>query len=240
MALYRCRAVVLRTHRLGEADRIVSLLTDTRGKVRAVAKGARKTMSRLGARLEPTAHVQLLMSEGRDLDVVSQAETIDLHASIRSDLDRFRHASALLEATDLVAQERQADAELYRMLVGALGEIDRSDPPLVVAAYAWRLLVHDGSAPQLERCARCGAVEDLAGLDLTVGGVTCRADTLGPRVSFDAIRILRLLAEGRVGAVLRLPAAPAAHEADRLALAALEHHLDRRLRVGRVASQTTG
>lgn len=238
MGLYRCRAVVLRTHRLGEADRIVSMLTDTHGKVRAVAKGARKTMSRLGARLEPTAHVQLLMAEGRDLDVVSQAETIDLHGAIRGDLDRFRHASALLEATDLVAQERQVDVELYRMLVGALGEIERQDSPLVVAAYAWRLLVHDGSAPQLERCCRCGTDDDLAGLDMAAGGVTCRADTLGPRVSADAIRILRLLADGRVGAVLRLPDAPATHEADRLAMGALEHHLDRRLRVGRVIERT--
>jgi DNA repair protein RecO (recombination protein O) len=238
MALYRCRAVVLRTYRLGEADRIVSLLTDTHGKVRAVAKGARRTRSRLGARLEPTAHVQLLMYEGRELDVVNQAETIDLHGAIRSDLDRFRHASALLEATELVAQERQADGELYRMLVGALGEIERQDSPLIVAAYAWRLLVHDGSAPQLERCVRCGAEDDLAGLDLAHGGVTCRIDTHGPRVSFDAIRILRLLAEGRVGAVLRLPEAPATHEADRLALGALEHHLDRTLRAGRVAERT--
>jgi DNA repair protein RecO (recombination protein O) len=237
VGLYRCRAVVMRTHRLGEADRIVSLMTDTHGKVRAVAKGARKTMSRLGARLEPTAHVSLLLAEGRELDVVSQADTIDLYPRLRGNLERFRHASAMLEATDLVAQEKQADIELYRLLSGALSELDRSDSPLIVAAYAWRLLVHDGSAPQLERCCRCGREDDLAGLDLAGGGVTCRADTVGTRVSFDAIRILRLMSEGRIGAVLRLPEAPATHEADRLCLQALERHLDRALRVGRVAER---
>jgi DNA repair protein RecO (recombination protein O) len=235
MALYRCRAVVLRTYKLGEADRIASLLTDTHGKIRAVAKGARKTTSRLGARLEPTAHVNLLLSEGRELDIVSQATTIDLFPAIRGDLDRFRHASVILEATELATTERQPDPDLYRLVVGVLGELERADSPLIVAAFAWRLLAHDGAAPQLDQCTRCGTTEDLAGLDLVGGGVTCRSDTLGIAVSPDAIRVLRLMAEGRVGAVLRLPEAPATHEADRLTLLALEHHLDRKLRATRVA-----
>ena len=79
MSLYRDEGVVLRTHKLGEADRIIVLMTAGRGKVRAVAKGVRKTKSRFGARLEPPTHVSLLLYEGRELDIVTQAETIDRH-----------------------------------------------------------------------------------------------------------------------------------------------------------------
>src|SRR5918993_3696149 len=107
MALYRDQGVVLRTMRLGEADRIVTLVTRGHGKVRAVAKGVRKTKSRFGARLEPMSHVSLLLYRGRDLDVVSQAESIDHFRALRDDLDRLTRAVALLEVVDQLAQERQ-------------------------------------------------------------------------------------------------------------------------------------
>ena len=128
--------MVLRTYPLGEADRIISFITDNRGKVRAVAKGIRKTKSRIGARLEPMAHVSLLMYEGRgELEIVSQAETIEPHRRIREDLDRLTHAAAMLEAVDLVAQERQPDQRLYNMIVGALRSLDEQDSPLMMAAF---------------------------------------------------------------------------------------------------------
>ena len=93
MPLYHDRGVVLRTYKLGEADRIVSILTRGRGKVRAVAKGVRKTKSRFGGRLEPVSHVDLLMYEGRgELDIVSQAETVDAFRPLRDDLDRLGRA----------------------------------------------------------------------------------------------------------------------------------------------------
>ena len=121
MSLYRCNAVVLRTYKLGEADRIISMLSDVKGKVRGVAKGVRKTKSRIGARLEPLTHVSLLMFAGRgDLDIVSQAETIEPFRAIREDLDRLTKATALLEAVDHVAVEGQHDERLFKMLVGAL------------------------------------------------------------------------------------------------------------------------
>ena len=99
MALYRDRGVVLRTYKLGEADRIVVMLTRGHGKIRAVAKGIRKTKSRFGGRLEPASHVDLLVYEGRgDLDIVSQAETVDHFAHVRDDLERLGRAVAILEA----------------------------------------------------------------------------------------------------------------------------------------------
>jgi DNA repair protein RecO (recombination protein O) len=164
MALYRCNAIVLRTYKLGEADRIVSFCTDTRGKVRAVAKGVRKTKSRIGARLEPTSHVSLLMYEGRgDLDVVSQAETVESYRTIREDL----------EAVDHVSIEGQDDPKLYAMLAGALRQLNKEDSPVLVSAFYWKILAHEGYTPMLEACVRCGAPEPLVGFDAAAGGVTC-------------------------------------------------------------------
>src|ERR687885_2135929 len=98
MPLYREQGVVLRTMRLGEADRIVPLRTAGRGKVRAVAKGVRKTKSRFGGRLEPMNHLALLLYEGRELDIVTQADTLEQFRAIREDLDRLAKATSLLEA----------------------------------------------------------------------------------------------------------------------------------------------
>src|SRR5213075_417687 len=118
--LYREYAIVLRTIKLGEADRIITFVTQGRGKVRAVAKGVRKTKSRFGARLEPLTHVSLLLYAGRELDIVTQAETVDHFRTIREDLRRMSSAMALLEAVDQVSQERENNPRLYQMLLGAL------------------------------------------------------------------------------------------------------------------------
>lgn len=235
MSLYRCNGVVLRTYPLGEADRIISFITDTHGKVRAVAKGIRKTKSRVGARLEPMAHVSLLMYEGRgELEIVSQADTIEPHRHIREDLDRLTHASAMLEAVDLVAQERQPDPRLYQMIVGALRTLDERDSPLIVAAFYWKLLAHEGYEPSLDECVRCGSNEDLVGFDPAAGGVTCRADTIGVRISPEALDLMRMILGGRLNAALALPSGPVTHEVERFATASLEHTLERRLKAGRV------
>ena len=118
MSLYRDHGVVLRTWKLGEADRIVSIITRDNGKVRAVAKGVRKPSSRFGARLEPTCHVSLQLYRGRgELDTVTQVETIDRFASLRTDLDRWARASAMLEAVEQVSLDREPNERLFEMLV---------------------------------------------------------------------------------------------------------------------------
>ncbi|MGH9075777.1 MAG: DNA repair protein RecO, partial [Acidimicrobiales bacterium] len=163
MSLYRDQGVVLRTIRLGEADRIVTLATAGRGKVRAVVKGVRRTRSRWGARLEPLSHVSVLCWQGRELDIVTQAEVLDHFRATREDLDRLRRATSLLEAVDQVSQEGHADPRLYVMLVGALRALDARDSPLLVPAFFWKLLALEGSAPLLDSCARCGAAGEAAG-----------------------------------------------------------------------------
>lgn len=235
MSLYRCQGIVLRTYKLGESDRIVSLLTDTQGKVRGVAKGVRKTKSRIGARLEPMSFVSLLMFAGRgDLDIVSQAETVESYRTIREDLDRLTKASALLEAVDHVAVEGQHDDRLFKMLLGAMRSLNENNSPMLVGAFYWKLLSHEGYEPSLDQCVRCGSGSDLVGFDAAAGGATCRSCSLGARVSPAALELLGRVLGGKLAAALREPESSSVHEVERLGTVALEHMLERRLKAGRL------
>ncbi len=247
MSLYRDEAVVLRSIRLGEADRIVTLVTPRHGKVRAVAKGVRRTKSRFGGRLEPLSHVSVLCWKGRELDIVTQAEVLDHFRAVREDLERLSAASAMLEVVDQVAQEGQPGPELYKMLVGALrtlaigpgsspgpGPVPPAPPVpppvLIVPAFFWKVLVLDGSAPVLYACARCGEAADLIAFDLGEGGVLCRSCRRGVAVSPDALGLVRRIVGGDLAAVLAEPASTATDEVARLATEAIQTHLERRLR----------
>jgi DNA repair protein RecO (recombination protein O) len=230
MSLYRDHGLVLRTYKLGEADRIVVFITRGHGKVRSVAKGVRKTRSKFGARLEPTSHVSLQFYEGRELDIVTQAESIDQFRAIRDDYDRFTRASAMLEAVDQIAQEREVSPGLYTLLLGALRTLDANDSPLVVAGFFLKLLAQEGFRPQLDECVVCGSPDDLVAIDVDEGGVLCRSCRRGQAVSPEALRLLRLVLGGRLAEALDEPASTGTREVDRLATDALEHHLERRLR----------
>ena len=230
MGLYRDEGVVLRTIRLGEADRIVTLVTRGHGKVRAVAKGVRKTKSRFGARLEPLSHVSLLLYEGRELDIVSQAESLDHFRAIRDDLDRMGRAVSMLEAVDQVAQEGEPNPRLYQMLVGALRAIAAHDNPLVLAGFFWKLLSLEGAHPLLDQCATCGTDDGLVAFDLAEGGVLCRACRRGSPITPEALVLLRRILGGDLAGALNEPPSPAAVELEHLANRSLEYHLERRLR----------
>ena len=230
-ALYRDEAVVLRTYKLGEADRIVVLLTRARGKVRAVAKGVRKTKSKFGSRLEPTSHIAVQLYEGRELDIVTQAETIDQFRGVRDDLDRIARASAMLETADQLAQEGEVNPRLYTMLVGALRTLDGSSSPLVLPAFFWKVLALEGYRPEVDVCVLCGDDEaSLVAFDLESGGLLCRTCRRGTAVSPEAVELLQMILGGRLNEALSVPASPATFEVDHLATRAVEHHLERRLR----------
>lgn len=233
MPLYREAGVVLRTIRLGEADRIITFLTEGRGKVRAVAKGVRKTKSRFGSRLEPISHVAVQLYEGRELDTVTQAETIDHFRPIREDLHRVARATALLEVVDQVAQEGEANAALYRMLVGALRSLAARSSPLLVTGFYWKLLSLEGFHPMLDECAGCGSDGPFVAFDLTEGGVLCRSCRRGQPVSEEAIALLRHILGGSLASALAEPVSPFTSEAEGLATRAMEHYLERRLRTSR-------
>jgi DNA repair protein RecO (recombination protein O) len=231
MGLYRDEGIVLRTHKLGEADRIVSVLTRSHGKVRAVAKGVRKTKSRFGARLEPPTHLQLQLYEGRgELHIVDQAETIDHFGAIRTDLDRLTRAVSMLEAADQLGLEGEPNPALYQMLLGALRALAGHSGPLVLPAFFLKVLALEGFRPVVDACVECGAEGDLVAFDLESGGALCSTHRVGMAISADGVALLQDILGGRLGSALNVEASPVTHEIDHLATRAMEHHLERRLR----------
>lgn len=180
MPTYTDEAVVLRTHDLAEADRIVTLLTRRHGKVRAVAKGVRRTSSKFGARLEPFSHVDLQLVEGRSLHIVSQAMTRQpFGESLVHDYPAWTTGQVMLETADkLVVEDHEPALQQYLLLVGALralaeGTSDGPTPPRVLLdSYLVRSLAVAGYAPTLSHCARCG-VETADFFNPASGGVVC-------------------------------------------------------------------
>jgi len=161
VSVYRDDGIVLRTHKLGEADRIVTLLGRRSGRVRAVAKGVRRTKSRFGARLEPFTHVDLQLYTGRSLDVITQAETLRPYGEpLAADYPRYTTGTAMLETAErFTPVEKEPALRQFLLLVGglrALGEGEH-DPRLVLDAYLLRSLAVAGYAPALDECAICGA-----------------------------------------------------------------------------------
>ncbi|MDR0849721.1 MAG: DNA repair protein RecO [Propionibacteriaceae bacterium] len=184
MATYNDEAVVLRTYRLGEADRIITLLTRRHGKVRGVAKGVRRTSSKFGARLEPFAHVDLQITEGRTLDIFTSVVTKTLFSKdVVDDYGRYTAAEAMVEVADKVVSEEGIPAlQQYLLLVGALralceGTTDGPRPAVVILdSYMLRATAIAGYTPALDVCAVCGAVGPHSFFHPASGGMVCVHD----------------------------------------------------------------
>lgn len=176
MPLYRDEAVVLRTQKLGEADRIVTLLSRTRGQIRAVAKGVRRTASKFGSRLEPFMVVDAQFYEGKSLDIVNQAETIGSYGGkIIDDYASFTAASAMVEAAERLTSE-ESSPQQYLLLVGALRSLAtrEHESSLILDSYLLRALAIAGWAPSFEDCARCQAPGPHSAFVMQVGSVVCQ------------------------------------------------------------------
>ncbi len=156
--LYRVEAIILKRTDYGEADRILTLLTPERGKVRAIAKGARKPSSRKSGHIELFTHSMLLLAKGRHLDVVTQADTLDAFMPLRTDLDRLGYAYYLGELADKFSEEEGENRPLYDLLLHALRWMGdaANDPSLVARYFELRMLQHVGYRPQLFNCVNCG------------------------------------------------------------------------------------
>ncbi|MEV0699479.1 DNA repair protein RecO [Saccharopolyspora sp. NPDC050389] len=235
MSLYRDTAVVLRVQKLGEADRIITLLTRRYGKVRAVAKGVRRTTSRFGARVEPFCHVDVQLYTGRTLDVITQVQTVDAFgAHIVDDYQRYTAACAVLETVDrLAAEEGEPVLRLYLLAIGALRALagrDR-DSSQVLDAFLLRAMSFAGWAPALSECARCGEAGPHAAFNVQAGGAVCvRCRPAGSvRPSVHTLPLMESLLHGD------WPAAEATtnsvrREASGLIAAHLQWHMERQLR----------
>jgi DNA repair protein RecO (recombination protein O) len=175
MPPYKEQGIVLRSIKLGEADKIVSILTQGSGKVRGVAKGIRKTTSRFGGRLEPFTHVNLMLYRGRGaLDTITQAEIIAPHRNIRDDLALFAAGETMLEAVDKVAEEHERNVRLALLLLSGLRALDArpADPAAVTESFLLKLLSLSGFHPALTACAVCGSA-DVRLWSAGLGGAVC-------------------------------------------------------------------
>lgn len=233
--LYRDEAVVLRVQKLGESDRIITLLTRRHGRVRAAAKGVRRTMSRFGARLEPFGHIDVQLAEGRTLHTVSQVEGIDLFGRrFLDDYPRYTAASAIAETAErLTPEEHEPSLRLYLLTVGALRALAAGEHagPLVLDAYLLRAMAVAGWAPALGECAVCGTPGRHRAFSVPAGGSVC-PDCRPPGASNPAPATLELMAALAHGdwacADVSLPAPR--REASGLVAAHLQWHLERALR----------
>ncbi|WP_348787743.1 DNA repair protein RecO [Leifsonia sp. NPDC080035] len=233
MPVYRDEAVVLRTHKLGEADRIVTMLSRQHGKIRAVAKGVRRTASKFGSRLEPFMVADVQLYEGRSLDVITQAESLGAYgALIADDYASYTAANAMVEAADRLT-DAEASLQQYLLLVGALRSLSRREhgPGLTLDSYLLRALSLAGWAPSFLDCSRCGTPGPHDQVVVQLGGVVCPdcAPQGAPRV--DALTI------GLLGALLTgdWETAEAADDATRskangIVAAYTQWHLERGLR----------
>ncbi|MFM6973585.1 MAG: DNA repair protein RecO [Agromyces sp.] len=233
MPVYRDEVVVLRTHKLGEADRILTLLSREHGKIRAVAKGVRRTSSKFGARLEPFMVADVQFYEGRTLDTVTQAESLASYgADIASDYPRYTAATAMVETADRLT-ETEGSLQQYVLLVGALRSLARAEhePGLTLDSYLLRALAIAGWAPTFVDCARCGTPGPHEHIVVQVGGAVCVecAPPGTPRIDADTMALLGALLSGD------WPHAEAAPErakaqASGIVAAYTQWHLERSLR----------
>jgi len=196
---FRLEAVVLRHADWGEADRLLTLYTRERGKVRAIAKGVRKIKSRKAGHLEPFTRVTLQLARGRDLLIVTDADTIDAYQPLREDLIKTGYASYLVELLDRFTYEEESENyNIFRLLTESLSRVaNEPDPWLAIRYYEVHLLDHLGFRPQLFECANCR--EEIEAVDqffsAAQGGVLCPRCGAGLpgvwNVSVEALKYLR-------------------------------------------------
>jgi DNA repair protein RecO (recombination protein O) len=242
VGLYRDEALVLRTQKLGEADRIVTLLTRRGGRVRAVAKGVRRTSSRFGSRLEPFTSVDLQLHSGRSLDVVTQAETLAPYGErLVSDYGRYTAGTAMLETAERLTEEREPAVQQFLLLLGGLRTLAGAehDPGLVLDAYLLRSLAVAGWAASFDDCARCGAAGPHRAFSLPAGGSVCPQCRPGGSASPspDTLALLSALLTGDWEAA---DSSETRHrrEGSGLVAAYLQWHLERGMRSLRLVERT--
>lgn len=237
--LYRTEAVVLRRQELGEADRLLTLITPTHGKLRALAKGIRRPGSRKAGHLEPFSRVDVLVARGRELDIVTQAEALEDHPHLADDLVRFGQAAYMAELMDRFSLEGESNPSLYGLLVDMLARLDAGDEPGgVVRYFQIRLLDRVGYRPELFHCVECGAElkpEDQF-FSSANGGMLCprcgSVHSPAIRASLDALKVLRYYQRNAYDVATRPSIrAAVADEVESLMQSYLTHLLERELHV---------
>lgn len=235
VALYRDEAVVIRTHKLGEADRIVTFISREHGLIRGVAKGVRRTKSKYGARLEPGSYIDVQLYTGKNLDVVTQVETLENFGdAISADYQKWTIASTILEVAERFAgNEGEPSVQQFLLLVGALKSLayEAHHPALILDAYLLRSLSLAGYAPSMTICSRCETPGPHRFFSLVGGGSVC--NTCKPPASATAApETLQLMADLLTGNWSSADESDARsrREASGLVTAYLQWHMERNLK----------
>ncbi len=228
--LYKDEGIVLKTIKLGEADRIVTVFTRSNGKVRAVAKGVRKTKSRFGGRLEPFTQVELMIYKGRSLDTITAADIVQSFDAVRTDYRCLTSAAALVDLVEKITPEREQALSTYLLLLAGLDALRSGPCDSIVPAFLLKLLSISGYNPQLTVCAGCGARSGLSGFSAAFGGAVCedcwRTDRDADRMSLERIALLNELLSRDFG----VDAGDAAGELTQTLRRYAEYHLERPLK----------
>jgi DNA repair protein RecO (recombination protein O) len=236
--VYKTPAVVLRQRRLGDADKIITLYSASYGKLDAVAKGVRRVKSRLAGHVEPLNHASYLLARGRNLDIITQAQTIETFQPLRDDLDRLSRALYAAELVDRATEERSENFELYRLLLDTMHRLShRDDQDIILRFFEMSLLSQLGYRPEVRQCVVCGRKLEAErnGWAPGAGGVVCprcRPDEIHvTSLSVNALKVLRLLQAGDFREVARLRiSAELGGEMERHLRNAVHYALDRDVR----------
>lgn len=231
--MLRDRGVVLRTVKLGEADRIVSILTTEHGKIRGVAKGARKSGSKYSARLESGSVIDFQwITSTKELVRLTQTEQVSANRHLRENLDLLNASARMLDAVDALCEDHSAHNELATMTIKALSTMNEMKSSRVCGVFLFKVLKLEGFSPEAQTCPSCSHSTDLTHFSLEYGAFFCddcsreaMLKTL-PHTRETMVAIL----EGKTGSVLENIPDDVAHEIESLAIAMIEYHTGRGLR----------
>jgi len=196
--VYQTAGIIIKRHKFGEADRLLTLFTTDCGKVRAIAKGAMRPGSKLGGHVELLTHSQMMLARGRNLDIITQAQAIDNFLPIRDSLELMSCGFYLSELVDAFTEENVEDRELFDLFLNTLLELaEAKDGERILRYFELRLLSHLGYRPQLQKCANCSKLllPEVNYFSPAQGGVLCRNcgyPDMGARtISINALKVLR-------------------------------------------------
>ena len=225
--------VVLRTYKLKEADRIVVFLTANHGKIRGVAKGARKSGSKYSARLEPGSVVDFQWICGNsELVRITQVETVNSNRHIRENLDLFSSAQRMLEAVDILCEDNTAHEDLALMTIRALKAMNESKSSVTCGAFLFKVLSLEGFAPSVTTCFKCGSLNELNSFSIQKGSFFCDdcADPGCVLVLEHTRETIKAIFDGRLSSVVQSQVSNTTKEVEALAIAMIEYHTGKHLK----------
>lgn len=194
MATYKTKGIIIKRSHFGEADRILTIFSDKMGKIRAIGKGIRKQNSRLGGHLELFCLGNLVIAEGRNLDIVTEAEIIECFFDIRNNLKSTHISYYLAEAIDKMTAEYEKHEEVFNLLLEVLNSVGKINDDLLIAFFELKLLSYLGFKPELNYCLKCHRkLDEINYFDSAEGGLICQnCSHHGLQISPNAIKLFRL------------------------------------------------